>query len=76
MSFVTTRKLRLAYFDGSSASNMASGTLDSQDIMIWGKVMSDKVWGEGERIKAACKWGKQYGLDGFVRCDHMLQTPF
>jgi hypothetical protein len=67
LSFVTTRKLRLAYFDGSSASNMESGTLDSQDIMIWGKVMSDRVWGEQERIDEACKWGKKYGLDGFVR---------
>jgi hypothetical protein len=67
LTFVATRKLRMAYFDGSSANNMETGTLDSQDIMIWGKVMPDKVYEEQERVIEACKWGKKYGLDGFVR---------
>ena len=70
LSFVSTRKLRLAYFDGSSASKLGSesfGNFDSQDILIWGKVRPSKMWSERERIADACKWGKEYGLDGFVR---------
>jgi hypothetical protein len=64
---MTTRKLRLAYFDGSSAAKMDTGTMDSQDIMFWGEVRPDKAWNELDRILDACEWGKQFGLDGFVR---------
>jgi hypothetical protein len=73
LSFVATRKLRVAYFDGSSASKLGFGNLDSQDILIWGKISPDKVWAEYERITSACKWGKQYGLDGFVRFVSLLR---
>ena len=65
---MTTRQLRLAYFDGSSAAKVIpSGTLDTQDIVIWGKVRPDMAWNENGRIKKLCKWGEQFGLDGFVR---------
>jgi hypothetical protein len=67
LTFVTTRRIRLAYFDGSSAAKMKSGTLDSQDITFWGEVRPDRSVDEYRRIKDACKWGEQYGLDGFVR---------
>lgn len=67
LTFVATRKLRLVYFDGSSAANGYSGTMDSQDILVWRKIRSDKVFEEKERVREACKWGKQYGIDGFVR---------
>ena len=67
-TYVTTRPLRLAYFDGSSAAKvMFSGTLDSQDIMIWGKTRPDMTWNELVRIQELCKWGEQFKLDGFVR---------
>jgi len=46
---------------------MPSGTMDSQDILIWGEVRPDRYWDELKRIADACNWGKQYGLDGFVR---------
>jgi len=65
---VTTRSLRLAYFDGSSAAKIEdSGVMDSQDIVIWGKVRPDMIWNERVRIEELCKWGKQFELDGFVR---------
>ena len=67
-TYVTTRSLRLAYFDGSSAAKvMYSGAMDSQDIVIWGKVYPDIVWNERVRIGELCKWGEKFKLDGFVR---------
>ena len=68
-TYVTTRPLRLAYFDGSSAinSNSSGGTLDTQDIVIWGKVRPDMTTNELVRIRELCRWGEQFKLDGFVR---------
>ena len=67
-TYVATRPLRLAYFDGSSGAKIVpSGVLDAQDIMIWGKVRPDMGWGELLRIRELCKWGEQFKLDGFVR---------
>ncbi|KAJ6454343.1 hypothetical protein C8R45DRAFT_1111968 [Mycena sanguinolenta] len=54
-TLVTTRPLKVLYFDGSSAANIKEGgTLDMQDLLIWGKV-------------DPARWGKEFGLDGFVR---------
>jgi len=65
---VTTRPLRLAYFDGSSAAKeMHYGTMDTQDIVIWGKVRPEMGRSEEVRIQELCKWGEQFNLDGFVR---------
>ena len=67
-TYVTTRSLRLAYFDGSSAAKVeSSGAMDSQDIVIWEKIRPDMIWSERVRIKELCKWGEQFKLDGFVR---------
>lgn len=67
-TYVTNRALRLAYFDGSSAAKVAfSGAMDTQDIVIWGKVRPDMGWNERIRIQELCKWGEQFKLDGFVR---------
>ena len=67
-TYVTTRPLRLAYFDGSSAAKVASsGVMDTQDIVIWGKVRPDMGRAEDIRIQELCKWGKRFKLDGFVR---------
>ena len=74
---MTTRPLRLAYFDGSSASKVVgSGIMDTQDIVIWGKVRPDMAWNESVRIQELCKWGEQFKLDGFVRYlfDHILSV--
>ena len=65
-TYVTTRTLRLVYFDGSSAAKiMYSGV--SQDIVIWGKVRPDMNHNEGVLIQELCRWGRQFKLDGFVR---------
>ena len=65
---MTTRSLRLAYFDGSSAAKVSfSGVMDMEDIVIWGKVRPDMTWKDYIRIEELCKWGEQFKLDGFVR---------
>ena len=67
-TYVTTRPLRLVYFDGLSAVKPASiGALGTQDIVIWGKVRPDMAWNELLRVRELCKWGEQFKLDGFVR---------
>ena len=67
-TYVTTRPLRLLYFDSSSAAKVdPSGALDTQDIVIWGKVRPDMLWEELVRIREHCKWGEQFNIDGFVR---------
>ena len=76
-TYVTTRPLRLAYFDGSSAAKIdPSGTMDIEDIVIWGKSRPEMIWEEVVRLQALCKWGEQFKLDGFVRyffdCLHHL----
>ena len=67
-TYVTTRPLRLAYFDGSSAAKVVlSGAMDTQDLLIWGKARPDMIWNEEVRIQKLCEWGEQFKLDGFVR---------
>ena len=72
LSVVTTRDLRLVYFDGSSAAKTRTGSMDSQDIFIWGYVREEKIFSERERIIELCQWGKQHGIDGFVRMEMHL----
>lgn len=67
LTLVATRPLKVLYFDGSSAAKMVGGPMDSQDLVIWGRVRPEYVRKERERANKLCKWGKQYGLDGFVR---------
>lgn len=69
---VATRDLRLLYFDGSSAAKMPNGTMDSQDLVIWGNIDEYRSYKERERIDTLCEWGKKYGLDGFVRMEMHL----
>ncbi|KAG5636714.1 hypothetical protein H0H81_007110 [Sphagnurus paluster] len=66
-TFVTTRPLKVLYFDGSSAAKMKGGPLDSQDILWSGDPFTQ--WDERSRINGLCDWGKQFGLDGFVRME-------
>ncbi|KAH9010308.1 hypothetical protein EDB85DRAFT_2100935 [Lactarius pseudohatsudake] len=67
ISLQAKRDLRLVYFDGSSATKMKDGPMDSQDVIVWGRPQPDKAFSERERIKALCDWGRPFGLDGFVR---------
>lgn len=67
LTVVATRPLKVLYFDGSSAAKMVGGPMESQDLVIWGRVRPEYFRKERERADKLCKWGKQYGLDGFVR---------
>ncbi|KIK19114.1 hypothetical protein PISMIDRAFT_13881 [Pisolithus microcarpus 441] len=60
LTLVMTRPLKVLYFDGSSAAKLDSGTMDTQDVLTWGKGLLDKTWMEQERIAALCEWGNQY----------------
>ncbi|KAG6328520.1 hypothetical protein ID866_10569, partial [Astraeus odoratus] len=66
LTLSTTRPLKILYFDGSSAAKLDSGCMDTQDVMIWGKILPERTFMEIQRINALCQWGEQYGLDGFV----------
>ncbi|KAJ7452645.1 hypothetical protein FB451DRAFT_1145257 [Mycena latifolia] len=69
LTFVATRPLKVLYFDGSSAANMKDGTLDSQDLVVWGKVDPTRWLDEPGRIRDLCAWGKEFGIDGYVRME-------
>ncbi|KAK1235334.1 hypothetical protein PQX77_001444 [Marasmius sp. AFHP31] len=69
LTLVTTRPLKVLYFDGSSAAKMASGSMDSQDIVAWGKVSPERFFDEFNRIYDLCNWAKKVGYDGLVRME-------
>lgn len=76
LTLVMTRPLKVLYFDGSSAAKLDSGTMDTQDVLTWGKGLLDKTWMEQERIAALCEWGNQYRVDGFIRMEMDLYLRF
>ncbi|KAF7312222.1 hypothetical protein MIND_00235200 [Mycena indigotica] len=69
LTLATTRPLKILYFDGSSAAKMRDGPMDSQDIVAWGKVIPERYFDERQRIIDICHWGKQFGVDGYVRME-------
>ncbi|KAG8213369.1 hypothetical protein J3R82DRAFT_11860 [Butyriboletus roseoflavus] len=69
LMLATTRPLKVVYFDGSSAVKLQYGTLDTQDLIAWGKSGDGGISDEWERIQDLCKWGKNFGVDGFVRME-------
>ena len=69
LTLITNRPLKVLYFDGSSAAKFLGGSMDSQDVLLWGEVKPDWIYEERKRIDSLCEWGKQYGIDGFVRCE-------
>jgi len=73
-TYTTTRDLRLVYFDGSSASKLASGSMDVVDLLIWNEFDEGRILDEYPRIRAICEWGKKWGIDGYVRCVSLIQA--
>ncbi|KAF7348914.1 hypothetical protein MVEN_01411700 [Mycena venus] len=69
LTIVATRPLRVLYLDGSSAANMKDGTLDAQDLLLWGKVDPSRWLDERTRIDNFCAWGRDYGIDGYLRME-------
>ena len=66
LTLITTKPLKVLYFDGSSAAKIPFGTMDAQDLVAWGKIRPD-WYNELQRLQGLCAWGKKYGIDGFVR---------
>ncbi|KAJ7850304.1 hypothetical protein B0H14DRAFT_3452039 [Mycena olivaceomarginata] len=67
LTLVTTRLLKVLYFDGNSAAQMGDGPLDAQDLLIFGKVDPTRAHDVRARINGLCAWGKEFGIDGYVR---------
>ncbi|KIK62518.1 hypothetical protein GYMLUDRAFT_198300 [Collybiopsis luxurians FD-317 M1] len=67
LTLVAERSLKVLYFDGYSGLKFPGGTIDSQDVVAWGKIEPDNYSEEPRRISDLCNWGKQFGIDGFVR---------
>jgi hypothetical protein len=69
LTLAATRPLKVLYFDGSSAAKLSEGTMDMQDIVVWGEPRPERFLDESDRIVDFCTWGKEFGIDGFVRLD-------
>ena len=41
--------------------------MDTQDLIAWGGAGHHGARDDKHRSRALCKWGKNFGLDGFVR---------
>ncbi|KAJ3571978.1 hypothetical protein NP233_g3386 [Leucocoprinus birnbaumii] len=73
LTLMTTRPLKVLYFDGTSAGKMPGGTMDSHELVAWGRLRPEceknPLAGELLRIRDLCRWGVKYDLDGFVRME-------
>ncbi|CAE7141515.1 unnamed protein product [Rhizoctonia solani] len=75
-TFVTTRPLRILYFDGSSAAKLTSGAADTQDLLAWGRIGNQTFADEQRRIVDLCKWGEPLGIDGYVRMEMSFEVMY
>ncbi|KEP52960.1 putative transmembrane protein [Rhizoctonia solani 123E] len=75
-TFVTTRSLRVLYFDGSSAAKLSSGAADTQDLLAWGHIGNETFGDEQALINDLCKWGKPLGIDGYVRMEMSFEVMY
>ncbi|KAG1821194.1 uncharacterized protein BJ212DRAFT_1338201 [Suillus subaureus] len=69
LTLAATRPLKVLYFDGSSAAKLSGGTMDMQDTIVWGEPRPERFFDERDRINGLCTWGKEFGIDGFVRME-------
>ncbi|KAG1798605.1 uncharacterized protein HD556DRAFT_1518466 [Suillus plorans] len=69
LTLTVTRPMKVLYFDGSSAAKLLEGTMDTQDLVAWSEMKPEWVENEEQRIKDLCKWGRKYGVNGFVRME-------
>ncbi|KAH7345616.1 hypothetical protein B0J17DRAFT_713173 [Rhizoctonia solani] len=75
-TFVTTRPLRILYFDGSSAAKLTTGAADTQDFLAWGHIGNQTFSEERALINDLCKWGKPFGIDGYVRMELSFEVMY
>ncbi|KAJ6562383.1 hypothetical protein B0H19DRAFT_1219963 [Mycena capillaripes] len=69
LTLVTTRPLRVLYFDGSSGIKAPDGRMDTQDLLIWGAVLPERAtieW-EYERLRHLCELANELGVDAYIR---------
>ena len=62
----------MLYFDGNSAAKLDTGTFDTQDVLLYGHARRGCERDEWNRIVQLCEWGKEFGIDGFVRMEYDL----
>lgn len=67
LTLVAERPLRVLFFDGYSALKFPGGTVDSQDVVAWNRVIPQDFKNEPQRIADLCRWGENFGIQGFVR---------
>lgn len=46
---------------------MKTGTIDTQEILLHGEIREGGWIDEYNRLEELCEWGKEFGLQGFVR---------
>ncbi|KZS90514.1 hypothetical protein SISNIDRAFT_457673 [Sistotremastrum niveocremeum HHB9708] len=70
LTYEVNDALKMGMFDGSSAAKMDGGSMDLQDMLIWGWTIEENLGSrENERIEQLCQWGEELGLDGFIRLE-------
>lgn len=62
---VGDKPLRVLYFDGSSATKIRTGVIDTQEI-LHGNIKKGRWKDEVSRIVSLCTWGRDFGIQGFV----------
>lgn len=86
-TFITTRPLRVLLFDGFSAEKGTHGTLDLQEVLAYRQPPSHEPWHfqankthvrmmDTERATTLCKWGAQFGIDGFLREEATFEIAY
>ncbi|ODV71557.1 uncharacterized protein CYBJADRAFT_169194 [Cyberlindnera jadinii NRRL Y-1542] len=60
---------RMILLDGSSAAKTETGEMDQQYILAGIENVSSPFVGERESSVKICEWGKQFGLDGYIRVE-------
>ena len=77
-TFVTTRELRLLYFDGQSAVLSAYGTLDSQTALLRQHILNEPgnefTYNETARGHELCALANDMHVDGIMRMDAGFET--
>ncbi|KAJ7366152.1 hypothetical protein DFH08DRAFT_1002783 [Mycena albidolilacea] len=55
---------------GAGSYNLRdAGTLEAQDLLVWGKFDPERWVDERERIDDLCAWGKDFNIDGYLRME-------
>jgi len=77
VSFAATRDLKVLYFDGLSAAKTPNSShLETQDVITWGEIRHDRIHQERKRINVLCAWGRDFGIDGFVRMQWQFEIMY